>query len=274
MSLDREREEWEKEALTKSFPSSVKIRKEKIADIECVWVSENSTRDSSVVLYLHGGGLVAGSAVTHQNFAARICESSECNVLLVNYRLLPENDYPAPLEDVLTLYNALIGSYGYSSDQIVFGGDSSGGGLALAALVCLRDSDVKVPKRAFMLSGAFDMTLTSESQRCNDSTEMHLSKAALKIWQTEYLKYELKSPLLSPLYANLSSLPPILLIAGGREPWVSDSEAVAEKIKRTGGQVKLIIWPTMGHVFVMDSDLAESIQALQEIAGFIDEDII
>lgn len=128
LSLEREREEWEKEALAESLPSSVIVRKEKIADVECVWVSEESNPDSRVLVYLHGGGLVAGSAVTHQSFAAKICESSKCNVLLVNYRLLPENEYPAPLEDVLALYNALIGNYGYSSDQIILGGDSSGGG--------------------------------------------------------------------------------------------------------------------------------------------------
>ena len=124
-----------------------------------------------------------------------------------------------------------------------------------------------------MLSGAFDMTLTSESQRSNENTEVHLTKTALKSWQTQYLKYELKSPLLSPLYANLSNLPPILLIAGGKESWVSDSEVAAEKIKRAGGQVKLKIWRTMGHVFIMDSDLEESIEALQEIAGFINGEI-
>ncbi len=273
MSLDREREEWEKEALTESFPASMISKKEDIAGVECVWVSEESIPDSRVVIYLHGGGLVAGSAVTHQNIAARICRSSNCKVLLVNYRLLPENKYPAPLEDVLSVYKAIIGDYGYSSDQIILGGDSSGGGLALAALVCLRESNVSIPGQAFMLSGAFDMTLTSDSQRCNESTELHMSKTALKSWQTQYLEYELESPLLSPLYANLSSLPPILLIAGGKEPWVSDSEAVAEKIKRTGGQVKLKTWPTMGHVFIMDSGHTESTEALQEIAGFINGDI-
>ena len=268
MSLISDRNQWEKEAQTEVLPDTVHCRKENISGVDCVWVSEDSITATKLIVYLHGGGLVAGSAVTHQGFAARIVQSCKCNVLLVNYRLLPENDYPAPLMDVLAVYKTLVTNHGYSPDNLILGGDSSGGGLALAALTCLRDSNTEMPVKAFMLSGAFDMTLSSESQLSNESTDLHLSKRALKQWQAEYLNYDLKSPLLSPLYADLSGLPPILLIAGSDEPWVSDSVNVAGKVKESGGTVQLKIWNGMGHVFPMDAKLIESSEALQVIADF------
>ena len=271
MSLDIERAEWETEALAEALPTTIHKNTQEIAGVECTWIAESSTTNPKVVVYLHGGGLVAGSVITHQAFASRIAQVASASVLLVNYRLLPENSYPAPLDDVLSVYKALISEHSLSPRNIIIGGDSSGGGLALAALVCARNSGLELPLRAFMLSGTFDMTLSSISMSRNTSTDKHLSKAALQKWQADYLKFNLESPLLSPLYADLAELPPLLLIAGGNEPWVSDSENAAYKVKKTGGQVSLKIWPTMEHVFVMNSALPESDEALDEIANFINQ---
>ena len=269
MSLLDERMQWEREALAVPLPRIYESTTEMIAGVECVWVAKKNTLSKNTVLYLHGGGLVSGSAVTHQHFAASIATASNSCVLLVNYRLLPEYEYPAPLDDILLVYKKVLSDGVFTSNQIVIGGDSSGGGLALAALVQLRDSNSPMPKCGFTLSGAFDMTLSNDCMRNNDCSDPHMSREALLSWQQEYLNFDLKSPLLSPVYSSLSGLPPLLLLAGGREPWLCDSQNVARKVKQGGGEAHLKIWNDMGHVWMMDSTLNESQEALHEISEFI-----
>lgn len=269
MTLSEERAQWERAARALPIPEGIICKSEVISGVHCVWVTDVNIHSNSTIIYLHGGGLVAGSAVTHRPFAASLVGVCKQPVLLVNYRLLPEHAYPAPLDDVLLVYNALLSDKRYAADQIVFGGDSSGATLVLAALVKLRDVSVPMPGSAFTVSGAFDMTLTSQSMCNNNSTDPHLSKAALSQWQQDYLNYDLTSPDLSPLYANLSDLPSLLLLVGGQEPWRCDSHHVAEKILKSAGTVKLREWREMEHVWIMDSSLNESQEALHEIAEFL-----
>jgi len=271
MSLESERAQWEKEALSVRMPSSINCATEEIGGVGCMWLTDKTASPRKIIVYLHGGGLVAGSAKTHQHLAANIVGHTNCSVLLINYRLLPEHDYPVPLEDVLSVYRALLSNNHYLPNQLVLGGDSNGAGLALAALTSLRDASVPLPSKAFMVSGAFDMTLTSDSMRTNTLVDKDLSKRALKAWQTGYLNYDLESPLLSPLFADLSELPPLLLLAGGKDPWVSDSRNLAAKIEQLGGDVKMRLWDVMEHVFVMNPALNETTEALIEIANFVKE---
>ena len=269
MGLDEDRIEWEKEALTVVLPDTISTTKDEICGVSCLWVVDKRRENERVILYVHGGGLVAGSAITHRNIAATLAMASGSSVLLVNYRLLPEHQYPAPLDDVLNVYRSLITDLKYDPSELIFGGDSSGGGLVLAALVYLKDKKVPLPSCAFSVSGAFDMTLTSESMRLNQSTEPHMSSEQLKKWRDDYLQYDLKSPLLSPLFADLSGLPKILLLVGGQDPWRCDSESLAKKIKAVGGKASLVTWQSMGHVWVMNAELDESRKAVNVIADFI-----
>jgi len=139
----------------------------------------------------------------------------------------------------------------------------------LAALVQLKKLQKALPYRAFTVSGTFDMTLSGESMRVNNNADPGLSFEELKNWQEEYLRFDLASPLLSPIFADLSGLPPVLLIAGGKEPWLSDTTRVAEKIKLGRGIVKVRVWESMGHAWVIDSERKESDEALHEICEFI-----
>ena len=271
MSLDEERRQWEREALAVPLPSRIATSKEKITGVECVWFSDNNATSSTVILYAHGGGLVAGSVVTHRNFAATLTTATEAPVLLINYRLLPEHQYPAPLEDMLSVYHSLISEHEYTPEQIVLGGDSSGAGLVLAALVQLKESNSPLPRCAFSISGTFDMTLSGKSMNSSLATDPLLSFAELESWQKKYLHFDLKSPLLSALFADLSNLPPILLLAGGTERWLSDSVRVSQKICDSSGEAYLRIWDCMGHVWTMDSKLKESGEAVKQITNFIAE---
>ena len=269
MTLEKERLHWEQEASKEPLPPNICSRKENISGVNCLWVSDENSKNERALLYLHGGGLISGSATTHLNFAARVAELTGLSVLLVNYRLLPEHEYPAPLDDALTVYHALISSQVFSHNQVVIGGDSSGGGLVLAMLVQLKESGTQLPSCAFAVSGTFDMTLSGQSMQTNSGLDPMLSFDELKEWQEKYLSFDLTSPILSPMYADLSGLPPISLIAGGKELWLSDSQRVAEKIKRENGRVEYRVWESMGHVWVMDSELKESNEALIEINNFV-----
>jgi len=269
LSLDEDRNRWEQEALEIALAEEISTTEDNISGVSCLWVVDRLSTSDRVILYLHGGGLVAGSAITHRSFAATLATATCSSVLLVNYRLLPEHQYPAPLDDVLRVYRSLIADRNFHPSRIIFGGDSSGGGLALAALVSLKDSVEPLPCCAFTVSGTFDMTLTSKSMRLNCSTEPHMSKEELKKWRDDYLKYDLRSPLLSPLFADVTGLPKILLLAGGREPWLSDTENLAIKIQESGGRVCKRLWKSMGHVWVMNTDLEESQEAVNVIADFI-----
>jgi len=269
MQLKEQRKQWEQEASKVPLPKDITTSEEVIAGVECVWVTDkNSTRDK-VLVYLHGGGLVAGSAKTHLHFAATLAIAIGSPVLLVNYRLLPEHKYPAPLEDLLLVYHALLSERHFTPDQIILGGDSSGSGLLLAALVQLKETDSPLPSRVFSVSGAFDMTLSGESMQSKTNLDPHMAFEELKKWQENYLQFDLKSPLLSPFFADLANLPPVLLLVGGQEPWLSDSVNVAQKIREVDGDAQLHVWDAMGHVWIMDSTLQESKEAVEMIAKFI-----
>ena len=269
MSLDIERQQWEKVALDLPIPMEIELSDEIISGVDCLWVKDKNVNAEKVIVYLHGGGLVAGSAITHRHFAANMAKATGYALLVVNYRLLPEHQYPAPLEDLLAVYNALLASDSHTSDNIVFGGDSSGGGLILSALVVLRESGKPLPHRGFTICGTFDMTLSGESMQAGKSAIPDMSYIELKKWQQKYLQFDLKSPMLSPAYAKLSHLPPLLILAAGLDPWLSDSETVALKIRAAGGQVTLRVWDSMEHVWMMDSSLSESAEAMLEITTFL-----
>ena len=244
------------------------MKQKTISGVSCLWVCDKNSTDDKVILYLHGGGHTTGSVLTHRNLAADMAKVIGFPFLLINFRLLPEHKYPAPLDDVLRVYHSLISDSKFTHDNIVIGGDSTGGGLALATLVQLKNSGNSLPSRAFMLSGAFDLTLSGESMHTNSNKEPYISFEELKDWQKNYFD-DLESPLLSPLFADLSDLPPILLLAGGQELWLSDSLRLTEKIKNCGGEVRLRVWDSMWHVWVMDSELKESKEAVLEICKFI-----
>jgi len=247
---------------------SITLREETIAGVDCLWVSNEHSTDGRVILYFHGGGLISGSVLTHRGLAADLAVTVGLPVLLVGYRLLPEHKYPAPLEDVLLVYRTLIAEKRFAHDEVVLGGDSSGGGLALAALVHLRDSGDPMPSKAFMVSGAFDMTLSGESMQTNAGKEPHLTPEGLLDWREQYLD-DVESPLLSPYFADLSGLPPLLLLAGGKDLWLSDSGRVAQKVAAYGGEAQLRIWGSMVHVWVMDAGLTETKEAMRAIRAFV-----
>lgn len=271
MSLEEERSQWEKAATSVAVPEGVASNAETIAGVSCLWLqAESEAKRRPLVLYLHGGGLVSGSILTHRNFAASLVLATEAKVLLVDYRLLPENSFPAPVDDVVSVYRWLIDVGGYRPSDIVFGGDSSGGGLALSALVRLRDEEVRMPSGFFSFSGVFDMSLSGDSMKVDPMKEPFLRLEDLKQWREDYFE-DVESPELSPLRAELSGLPPSLIMAGSDELWLSDSIRIHQKLTDCENRSEIAVWESMTHVWVMDTALVESGEALKAVRDFIGE---
>src|SRR5262249_46149864 len=161
-SILEERAAWEARVAQLELPTGAVWHAEHIADVPCVWVRYGSAAGDRVILYIHGGGLIAGSPITHRELAVRLSQRTATPLLLVDFRLAPENPFPAGLEDVTAVYLTLI-RRGITPARVILGGDSSGAGLALSMLERLRMEHRPMPGGAFFISGHFDLTLSGES---------------------------------------------------------------------------------------------------------------
>lgn len=275
-SIDVLREKIIKDTRSLKPPKDVQITPTKIAGVTGEWLTPSVLQArNKVMIYLHGGGYVVGSPATHRSLVARLAKSCSIRALSLNYRLAPEHPFPAALEDSLAVYQQII-AHGIAPENIILAGDSAGAGLALATLISLRDDHQPLPKMALCISPWTDLALTGESIKTCADIDPYISYESLTL-NAHYLgKPELnndpKSPLISPLYADFTGLPPLLIHAGTDEVLLSDSTRLAEQAKNMGVDVTLKIWKDMWHDFHMWAPyLPEANQALKEIAGFVNK---
>ena len=203
-----------------------------------------------VVLFLHGGGYVMCSPVTHRLFMARTARVIGARVLGLKYRLAPEHPFPAALDDAVAAYRWLLDN-GHEPAEILFVGDSAGGGLALATLKRLRDEGVPLPAGAALLSPWVDLAADDSSLRDNAGLD-YLGYMAPRMAEmaTHYLGgADAEDPLASPLHGDLKGLPPLLLHAGGVEVLRGQVERLADRARAAGVQVELSVYPDMVHVW-------------------------
>lgn len=268
--LAEQRQAWIDYAETLPLHPDVETHDETIGGVPCLWLTPRRPRPNATILYLHGGGLVDGAILTHREFVSRIVALTGHKALLIGYRLLPDNVFPAPLEDALAVYRALVSENRISPASVAFGGDSSGAGLAIAALMQLARRGEPMPACAFSISGTFDLTLSGESMTSRDSVDPCLSRAALESWIRHFEGLDLADERLSPLFGDPCGLPPVLLQVGDHEVWLDDSKRLAAKIECSGGSVQLSIWEDMWHVWPLYPELPEAGEAIEEIGRFID----
>jgi len=267
-TVESDRQTWADAVAGIPLAAGAIERVEDIDGVPCRWVSPDLDADLPIIVYAHGGGLVAGSSVTSREFASRLALAIECHVLLVEYRLLPEHHIDQSIADVVSVHLALVGRSGAASSPIVFAGDSSGAALLIAALVALREAGDPLAAGLISFSGAFDATLSSPS--IDEGNDPQLSRAALEHWQGVIRgAVALDDPRLSPLYADLHDLPPMLLLAGGDDAWRDDSVRLAERVAKSGGSVDLDIAAGMWHVWPAWGSFPESDRALHRAATFI-----
>ena len=234
------------------------------------WISAPGASGDRVILWLHGGGYVIGSMRTHRATLSRISRASGARVLGLEYRLAPENPFPAPVEDCIATYRWLLGN-GADPSRIVIGGDSAGGGLTVSAFVALRYLGEPLPAAGVCMSSWADLEHTGESMTSNAEVDPSLSRARLDGMAKAYLgKRDRRTPLASPIYADLHELPPLLIMAGSIEVLRDDSTRLAERARAAGVDVTLEIWDDMPHNWhSYAAILPEGKQAIDRMGKFI-----
>ncbi|MCP4007018.1 MAG: alpha/beta hydrolase [bacterium] len=240
--------------------------------IPAEWVAAPDVDSKRTVLYLHGGGYVIGSINTHRGLAARISADANARCLLIDYRLAPENPFPAAVEDGTAAYRWLL-AQGFEAEKLAIAGDSAGGGLTVATLVALRDAGDALPAAAVCLSPWVDLEGLGESMTTRADEDPMVARDGLLSMAEMYLGgADARTPLAAPLYANLGSLPPLLIQVGTAETLLDDSIRLAERAKREGVDVTLDVWQELIHVFqAFAPALPEANQAIEQIGEFLNK---
>jgi epsilon-lactone hydrolase len=206
-------------------------------------------RRAKTLLYLHGGGYVMGSLSTIRPLAAQFMEATDADVLTLDYRLAPEDPFPAAVEDALAAYEWLLAD-GHDPCHVALVGDSAGGGLVISCLLMARDRGLPMPLGGVCISPWLDMTLSAPSVKQNEDKDPQTPKWLLSEMADHYLAGEdPRNPLASPMFAELSGLPPLLLQVGGDEALLDDSVRLHERAQSAGVDVTLELWRGMPHVW-------------------------
>jgi monoterpene epsilon-lactone hydrolase len=247
----------------------VSVSQVDVGGVPSEWLIPEDTPDDRALLYLHGGAWFLGSATLYRAYVSKLAYRCHSKALVINYRLAPEHPFPAGLEDCITAYNHLLSS-GIHPGKIIVAGDSAGGNLTLALLVALRDRGSPLPGAAVAISPATDLTGSGASHQNRAGADPVLGGSGGSNVVGWYAgEHKLDHPLISPLFADLHGLPPILMHVGDDEILLDDSTRFAEKARRAGVDTTLVVWPEMFHVFQIFTFLPEAKKANRQIADFI-----
>ena len=251
-------------------PPNTKVTPVTADGVAAEWVEAPSARASHAILYLHGGGYVIGSPRTHRALAGKLSETAKARVLVIDYRMAPENPFPAAVDDAVKAYKWLL-AQGISASNLAISGDSAGGGLTLATSVALRDGGVALPKALAMLSPWTDLTGNSETMTTRADKDPMVQKTGLMGMAALYLNgKDAKTPLASPLFADLRGLPPMLVQVGDHETLLDDSRTLEKNAKAAGVDVTLEVWDEMIHVWqLFHPILPEGVKALERIGEYL-----
>lgn len=239
------------------------------------WVRAEGVADAKqpVLFYIHGGGFTAGTALAYRGLTARLSAAAGMKLMAVDYRLAPENPYPAALDDCVASYRWLIGPGGASPSRVMLAGDSAGGNLVLAMLLRIRDERIPLPAGGVCLSAIFDHAHTGASVSERAKRDPMILPESLRRCSAAYLgAADARTPNASPLYADLRGLPPLLLQMGSEEMLRDDSVRLAAKAKEAGVEVVLEEWPDMIHVWHLFANrLSEGRDAIARVGAYVRE---
>jgi monoterpene epsilon-lactone hydrolase len=253
-------------------PLQVRVEALQVGEVYTEWIIPPDADDQHVILYLHGGGYVSGSVAIHKLLCVALAQATGMRILLPEYRLAPENPFPAALEDALSTYHWLL-AQGFEAANIVIAGDSAGGGLSLATTLSLRNAGEALLAAVVCLSPWADLTLSGGSHQTKAKADPVLYEKELRYWALSYTdEGNLSDPLVSPVYADFHGFPPMLVQVGSEEILLDDAVAVAEKAQAAGVDVTLSVYDGMWHVWHAAGPwLPESREALAEIGRFVRE---
>jgi acetyl esterase/lipase len=220
-----------------------------------------------VVLYFHGGVYVIGDAFLAADLASQVGRRVGAKVISVDYRLAPEHPYPAAVDDALAAYQALLQG-GVDASNIVFAGESAGGGLAVATLINARDHALPLPAAAFVMSPMTDLTLAGTTMETRREADPLFTRELLQERINDYTAgQDAALPLMSPIFADLGGLPPLIIQAGTHEVLLDDAVRLAERAVAADVEVILDITPGVPHVFQAYSAILDESAAALDRAG-------
>lgn len=253
----------------------VRASPDSISGLYVEWLTPRKAADDKLILYLHGGAYIMGSCRTHRPLASHIARAAGMRALVPEYRLAPEHPFPAAIDDAVAVYRSLIAA-GLMPENIVLAGDSAGGGLTMATLLSLRDAGDPLPAAACLLSPWLDLAATGESIRTRADSDPWFRPDDLSHVARYYCaESEIKNPLVSPICADVSGLPPLYIQVGNDEILLSDSTRLADNIRASGGKVDIEIWEDMWHVFqAFVGKMPESRRAIGNMGSYIRNAVI
>lgn len=273
-SVEAIRDGLEQMASRVVLPEDVKCEIVDAGGVPAEWISTPDAAENHVVLYLHGGGWISGSINTHRDLVARISRTSKSRILILNYHLAPEFPFPAAFDDCISAYKWLL-SNGIKPEDIVIAGDSAGATLTITCLIRLRDEGIELPSAAVSISPLTDATFSGESFKTKAKLDPFYTPEDCEFMVSQYIgDMDRRKPLISPLYADLHGLPPLLIHVGTLELLLDDSVRFAECAKEAGVDVTLEVFKDMPHVFHAFAGVApEGQDAIEKIGIFIQDHI-
>lgn len=269
-SIKKFREDCEKGAAsTTKIPKEIQIKEQTIEGIKAEWLIPNNAHPEKLIVYVHGGGYVSGSCSDHRGFVSKFAQFTGIQVLVFEYRLAPENPFPAALDDSMKVYTWLLTSE-YKPKNILLAGESAGGGLCLATLLALKEKNILLPVAAVAISPWTDLTCSGESYK----TKNRFSPAPLNSWNVFSKHYcgntPANHPFISPLFGDLKGLPPLFINSGVNDELFDDGEKFSLKAKNAGVHVSFRAGANMIHCYPLLAPMfPEATDAMNEIVEFV-----
>lgn len=269
-SIEKFREDCEKGAARYAkIPKNIQLKEQNIEGIKSEWLIPASANPEKLILYVHGGGYVSGSCSDHRGFVSKFAQFTGVTNLIFEYRLAPENPFPASLDDSVKIYKWLLAS-GYQPENILIAGESAGGGLTLATLLALKEKNIPLPVAGVAISPWTDLTCSGNSYK----TKNKFSPAPLNSWFVFSKHYAgqtpTDNPLISPLFGDLNGLPPLFINSGVADELFDDGEQFSLKAKDAGVDVIFRAGKGMVHCYPLLAPMfREATEAMNEIVGFI-----
>ena len=270
-TIDERRAVYDRAEQVFKVPADTAVEPVTTRGVPGEWIRPAGARTDAVLLYLHGGGYVIGSSRSHRHLAEAIARSAGVACLLPDYRLAPEHPFPAAVDDAVNAYRWLIEDRKIAPGRIAIAGDSAGGGLTVATLVAIRDAGLPLPAAGVSISPWTDLTCSAPSYEAKAASDPIVALENITVMAKTYLGAEdPRTPLASPLFADLRGLPPLLVHVGTEEVLLDDAARLAERARGAGVDVTYEAWEQMIHVwhwFLPWLDEAQA--AVDKIGGFV-----
>jgi epsilon-lactone hydrolase len=264
-----------KSRFTQSFarfgapPAQVQFEAAQLGPVAGEWARPERAQPGRVILYFHGGGFICGSPESHRPLSAKLAEIGEADAFSVRYRLAPDYVFPAPVRDGIDAYRALLAS-GIEPRQVVLAGDGSGGGLAFAVALAIRNAGLAMPAAIAAMSPWADLSLSGWSLLLNAKSDDALDWTLLFQCARHYLrKANPADAYASPVFANLKDFPPVMVHAGSAEILRDDASKLGDRAAESQVSMSVEIYDGMGHLFQCEGHTKEAKISFSRLGQFI-----